>query len=273
MLYKEYKPHESLEEHIKCFWVLEKEYNSSNQCELVYPDSYFELIFSYSASYKLLNPHGMQPLSSVFLIGLLQKPLSLYCDGVARILCVRFYPWGAHTFLPHYVKASNDSARSIDFPHNRMIQKLSNSVEASDYDTAIRNLQQGLLEFSLETIYDRQLVRNASEYLFQKKGQCRIEEVAELCHRSLRQVQRRFNDEYGVTMKSMAQNFRFDEIKKHLTKNPDSDLTEVAYEYGFFDQAHFIKEFKRFSGKTPTDFCKEIKAIQEHWGQNVVFLQ
>ncbi len=53
MLYKEYKPHESLEEHIKCFWVLEKEYNSANQCELVYPDSYFELIFNFGKIYKL----------------------------------------------------------------------------------------------------------------------------------------------------------------------------------------------------------------------------
>ena len=172
-----------------------------------------------------------------------------------------------------HVKSGIGKASAIDFPHNQMILALQKAVERPDYDTAVEQLQSGFLEFSLGTMYDRQLVRDASEYLFQKKGQCRIEEVAELCHRSLRQVQRRFNDEYGVTMKSMAQNFRFDEIKKHLTKNPDSDLTEVAYEYGFFDQAHFIKEFKRFAGKTPTDFCKEIKAIQEHWDQNVVFLQ
>jgi AraC-like DNA-binding protein len=36
--------------------------------------------------------------------------------------------------------------------------------------------------------------------------------------------------------------------------NPDHSLTELAYEAGFYDQAHFIKEFKLFTGATPEKF-------------------
>ncbi len=273
MFYKEYKPHESLEEYVKCLWVLEKEYDSSNQCELVYPDSYFELLFSFGAGYELMSEKGLEKLSPVFLIGLLQKPLSLYCDGIVRIVCARFYPWGAHLFFPRSVKTSNDTTSSIEFKHGRIIEEIKTLVRRGDYDAAARHLEHALLEFSVEAIYDKQLVKNAAGYLFQRKGQCKIEDVAEMCHRSLRQVQRVVSEELGVSMKSMSQNFRFDEVKKHLTKDPDADLTATAYEFGFFDQAHFIKEFRRFTGKSPSEFCKEIKAIKAHWDKNVVFLQ
>jgi AraC-like DNA-binding protein len=56
--------------------------------------------------------------------------------------------------------------------------------------------------------------------------------------------------------------------------DPEADLTEVAYECGYFDQAHFIKDFKTFAGKTPSEYAHETRRMQEILSsKDVVFLQ
>jgi len=56
--------------------------------------------------------------------------------------------------------------------------------------------------------------------------------------------------------------------------DPDADLTELAHECGYFDQAHFIKDFKGFAGRTPSQYAREMRAFQEILrSRDVVFLQ
>jgi AraC-like DNA-binding protein len=56
--------------------------------------------------------------------------------------------------------------------------------------------------------------------------------------------------------------------------DPDADLTRLAYECGYFDQAHFIKDFKAFVGKTPTEYTVQMRKMQETLkSKDVVFLQ
>jgi AraC-like DNA-binding protein len=56
---------------------------------------------------------------------------------------------------------------------------------------------------------------------------------------------------------------------------PDTSLTDLAYEFGYTDQAHFIRDFKEFTDKTPGEFAAEIRKLQTvfHDNENVVFLQ
>jgi len=56
--------------------------------------------------------------------------------------------------------------------------------------------------------------------------------------------------------------------------DPDTDLTGLAYECGYFDQAHFIKDFKAFAGRTPSDYARQMRKLQEILrSKDVVFLQ
>jgi transcriptional regulator GlxA family with amidase domain len=111
--------------------------------------------------------------------------------------------------------------------------------------------------------------------LHHQKGQFRVAELAEYCNLSARQLQRRFQDVVGVSPKILARTIRFDEIRRRLMFNPDANLTDLAYEFGFTDQAHFIRDFKEFAGKTPGEFASEMRSLQTVFRDhdNVVFLQ
>jgi AraC-like DNA-binding protein len=56
--------------------------------------------------------------------------------------------------------------------------------------------------------------------------------------------------------------------------DPQADLTALAYGCGYFDQAHFIKEFRAFAGKTPSEYAQQMRQMQATLRtKDVVFLQ
>ena len=66
------------------------------------------------------------------------------------------------------------------------------------------------------------------------------------------QFEKRFRKVVGTTAKKFASIVRFNSVLDHM--NETKSLSEICYENHFFDQAHFIKDFKQFTGDTPDNF-------------------
>src|SRR5262249_19763083 len=92
---------------------------------------------------------------------------------------------------------------------------------------------------------------------------------------SARQLERQFDDATGVSPKTLARTIRFESIRSRLMFEPNANLTDLAYEFGYADQAHFIHDFKAFTNKMPSEFAAEMQKLQEifHDHEHVVFLQ
>lgn len=73
---------------------------------------------------------------------------------------------------------------------------------------------------------------------------------------SLRNFQRKFKEQIGISPKLYAKIFRFNEVLKRKIIQPDESWTSIAYECCYFDQMHLIKDFKAFTGFAPFDFFK-----------------
>jgi AraC-like DNA-binding protein len=99
--------------------------------------------------------------------------------------------------------------------------------------------------------------------------------LAERCNLSVRQLQRQFDEATGVSPKTLARAIRFEAIRNRLMFEPKANFTDLAYEFGYADQAHFIHDFKAFTNKTPREFSAEMQKFQEMFRdqENVVFLQ
>lgn len=79
-------------------------------------------------------------------------------------------------------------------------------------------------------------------------------------HKSERWLQKRYAEVYGMSFKQIQGSLRFQQAHRELwqalaVRRPVS-LTELAYHNGYFDQAHFIKDFKRHTGMTPGQYLK-----------------
>jgi AraC-like DNA-binding protein len=76
----------------------------------------------------------------------------------------------------------------------------------------------------------------------------------------------RFRQQVGVAPKTAARLLRFNGVWRHLDKGPSLDWGLVAAETGYADQAHLIREFRQFTGTTPTGFQSQVNSVQDAAG-------
>jgi AraC-like DNA-binding protein len=77
---------------------------------------------------------------------------------------------------------------------------------------------------------------------------------------SVRSFERKFMEQVGISPKLYSKLLRFNEAMMLKSMHPRKSWTSIAHECNYYDQMHLIKDFKQFSGYTPTDFFKENKA-------------
>jgi AraC-like DNA-binding protein len=99
------------------------------------------------------------------------------------------------------------------------------------------------------------LVMNAIALIYKSKGAIRVRELMDQLHISQSPLEKRFRQVVGASPKKFASIVRFKNTVRSY--DPNKSLTEVGYENGFYDQAHFIKEFKSFTGETPDAFFSQ----------------
>ena len=90
-------------------------------------------------------------------------------------------------------------------------------------------------------------------------GDGKISEAAFDMGLSSRHLQRLYQAKLGIAPKTYLRIMRFIKAKEMLTRAPENSSTHIALACDYYDQAHFIKEFKRFSGLTPNVFRQRQK--------------
>ncbi|MEL7124491.1 MAG: helix-turn-helix domain-containing protein, partial [Bacteroidota bacterium] len=95
--------------------------------------------------------------------------------------------------------------------------------------------------------------------LFNQNGyRSSLESLANEFNLSLRQLNNHLNHEVGFPLSYFRRLHRFSKIIRHFKVSSIRSLTEVAYQFGYCDQAHFTREFKIMSTKTPRKYLKYI---------------
>ncbi len=85
------------------------------------------------------------------------------------------------------------------------------------------------------------------------------DQIAKLFSINLRSLQRLFHKYVGIGPKWIIQRFRIQEVAMHLERESTIPYAHFALELGYFDQAHFIKDFKKTIGLTPEDYLRTLK--------------
>jgi AraC-like DNA-binding protein len=273
MRYHEYRPHAVLVDTVKCFWIHEGMFSADSTQDIT-PDGAVELIFNFGSPYLLLNTTSPTQLPVAVIVGFQDKTLRIRVDGTVKVVAARLFSWGALALLEEEVSAITNSVTPLGADWIALVRQLEQHVTLGDYEKAWTTLQEFLIRRALMRAYDVKLVQTAAKHLHYTKGQYRIEELADYCHTSVRQLQRRFKEVVGTSPKLFARTLRFEQTQRRLMFNPEADLTTLAYDCGYFDQAHFIKEFRAFTGKTPSEYAKQMKHMQDILKtKDVVFLQ
>jgi AraC-like DNA-binding protein len=130
-------------------------------------------------------------------------------------------------------------------------------LNATNNDDRIRQIETFLLSKLTEQNTIDAITKSCVDIILQSQGQIGITTLAGKMNIHRRNMERKFTSVIGISPKQLAKVARLQATLKMLGQKKFTNLTEIAYENGYFDQAHFIKDFKEFTGINPKSFFTE----------------
>jgi AraC-like DNA-binding protein len=123
--------------------------------------------------------------------------------------------------------------------------------EASTFDDMVVIVEHFLLS-KVNSLKESLPIDNAIGEIIKKGGLINIDYIAAQACISVRQLERLFYQRAGVSPKFYARLIRFTKAWIMKENNPHEKWTTIAYQCGYFDQMHLIRDFKEFTGVSPT---------------------
>jgi AraC-like DNA-binding protein len=256
MNYQQYEASDVLKPFIKCFWTLEAPASSMPEKQSIVPDGCMELIVHYGDLYKQFMADGsfiVQPRSFVF--GQITSPLEIEPTGRTGLVAARFHPDGFLPFSSSPIQQMENKAIALRqlFGDDAVVLEIA-VLQASTNEERI-NIIKAFLSNLLQTteVRDR-ITQSGIDALLQSNGQLNVLELAEHLNINRRRLERKFSSAIGLSPKQLSKFIRLQATLKMMNDKKFTSLTSLAYENGYYDQAHFIKDFKEFTGVSPKEF-------------------
>jgi len=259
MQYDEYPVSEPLSRYVQTIWAMQSENDEDiYPRSLIMPDGIVEIIFHYETPFYTWQRNTSFSQPENFAVSMMRQYIEIGSSGKAGFISVRFFPWGAYHFFNVPVQTFLD--QTIDAQElwgncsGKIITELKSLTTINDRFKAVEwfLLEKLDLYQKSETQTDHAIKR-----IRETKGVLSMEEIYADTGFSKKQLERKFLATVGVTPKVFSRITRFLNICRNLKAQKNKTLTQLTYECGFYDQAHFIKEFKAFSGFTPTAFFEK----------------
>ena len=251
------QPHEALKPYIKHYWTMESSTFESDVCERVIPTANVQLMFHYRKPFVVKNNDSTlthQPKSIIS--GINNSYFDVSTSGQAGVIAVVFNPTGAcHFFRFPLMEVENQSVNLRDIFNKEIMQIEEKICNETLMGKRIEVIEEFLLQ-KLLPIHNSNLIliQNSLNLLKQNRGQISALELSGKLSVTTKSLERKFSALLGKTPKQFIKLIRFQEVVLDISRNRNIDLTEYAYRYGYFDQSHFIKDFKNYTGYTPKEF-------------------
>ena len=268
MRYEEFPPAQPLSRFVKCFWVLESPSAQSPAPERILPDGCSEIVFHAGDPFEQYNTDGTserQPLA--LLVGQMRGHLMIQSTGVVRVLGIRFWPGGAYPFVSVPQSELAGEVLPLDSIWGRTGRELHLQIADSvDLADSVKHVERLLLCRLSEFKHLDEGLLKTTALILQSGGCAPVEILAGHLGISLRKLDRMFNAKVGLTPKALCRVIRFQQVFKLLERGQRRrDWAQIAIECGYYDQAHFIKEFSAFAGQAPTSYFAGQNAISDYF--------
>lgn len=253
---KIFEPNNKLTAFVKCYWTLEADKEETPVKNTIVPDGTMKLIFHYGDTYKHHPSDGeIIILPKCFLIGQLTKPYVVEPLGITGTFVVRFHPNGFLPFATIPIKEMENTAVPLSVLFGEEGEEIGNRIlNANSTLDRIKLIEHFLLKRLADKKTIDNVVKSTIETILDANGQFSVNEYSLRNNINRRQLTRKFSTTIGLSPKQLAKTIRIQATLKKLLSNEVVKLTDLAYENEYFDQAHFIKDFKEFTGLTPKEF-------------------
>lgn len=257
MDYRTFKPQPDLSSLVKCYWTLEIDAQTYSDKQRIIPDGCIEMAFILGDDirrYRTEDDFILQPRAMV--LGQITEPFYIQPTGCVNSFATRFYPNGFANFVTEPIKnlANKETPLHKLFGEKNARELEKQIITAGDTGQRIQIIESFLIQqLSTETTIDS-IVQTTIDSLFASNGSSSIKNILKDDLVKRRQLERKFLNQIGISPKQLSKVIRLQTALKMLLRQTPGSLTHIAYESEYYDQAHFIKDFREFTGISPKEF-------------------
>lgn len=258
MVYRTYIPRPPLSDFVDLFWSYEG-YNPPHTKERVVPTGTMQLIVNLREDeLRTYDPHDYRRFKCFggsLVSGAHSRFVVIDTASQASTVGVHFRAGGAYPFLGLPASELRDADVPLDALWGaKAIGLRDRLVEAQTPEARFRILERALLARGVRPLTHHPAVACALEEFQSTPNTRTVKEVSERSGLSQRRFIGLFREEVGLTPKLFCRIRRFQEAIRLVGSGRRVGLAEVALGCGYFDQAHFVHDFRAFSGTTPTNY-------------------
>ncbi len=242
--YTELSPCKELQYYIRCYWGTENpliQIKNDDAPELVIPDTCADIIYhiDYTDNTVTGGFCGINDCS-------FRAHSSGTIGHTAATFAIRFYAWSAYAFADDSLQSTMngyfDVGSRFEWLDKIIRPKL---LELKTLREKISFTEQVLLK-RLSNVKENAVVNDTIQNILINKGSLDVSSLSKESFVSTRQLERLFHEYVGITPKKLSNLIRYQFLWRDILYEPDFDVLSAVHKFGYTDQSHLLREFKRY---------------------------
>jgi len=220
----------------------------------------FDFRDSVTVKYGREQIHRTSPKS--ILVGLqTHRRLEMHLTGDLQSFFIMFRPEGFYRLFSTPMDEITDGDYEAHSVLGSFVEQVRDRLgECESFDKRVCLVEKLLMQRALQAP-DLDGIGAAASRILQGGGQAAIPILADEAGLSLRQFERRFIRQVGVRPKLFTRMTRFEGALERKARFVNASWTDVAQEFGYYDQMHMVHDFAEFTGGTPSETLAQLESL------------
>ncbi len=193
-------------------------------------------------------------------MGATSRRFSRLTEGAGRAFCIKFRPGAFYPFVNVPVSGFTDKRISLSEVFGPAGQALETAIRAAKEDEPSIEIAEQFLRSRHPQQDDAvALIHRIIERIAADRALTRCSHLEQEFHVTERTLQRLFSRYVGVSPGWVIRRYRIHDAVNRLEQGEVVDWPALAVDLGYFDQAHFIKDFKQLIGVSPGIYARQVR--------------
>lgn len=205
--------------------------------------------------------HIIVETAGAHVLGVVTGAYSQVITGEGFVLGMKFRPGGFCGFVKRAASEFTDRRVALSDVFAGVdalgLERLASSADGAGIRDALESMLWQAGPMSDERIDE---VQSIVEWIANDPSLTSVEGLSEASGLSMRTIQRMFQNYVGVSPKWMIRRYRLQEAAARVEAGEVENWAALAQQLGYFDQGHFIREFRRMVGQPPAEYLKRVRA-------------
>ncbi len=264
MFFRHHVPGPPLAQFVESIWLYE-DCVQSQRLERILPTGALGLVINLREdlirNYNRRDPRQFESLSGSVVVGVHSEFMVIDTACQAAVLGIQFKPGGAFPFLNMPASELRDLHVPLDALWKAEGADLRNRVlDAATPDAKFRVMERFLLSQAKPGFG----IHPAVNFAMKEMPMTTISHVTDQIGLSPKRFIDIFQEQVGLTPKLYCRIRRFQDVLRHIRSGKQPAWADVALSGGYYDQAHFVHDFRAFSGVTPTVYAATRGSYPNH---------